>query len=453
MTRRLALPICSAFVLGVAACGSWQRVGSEPKPLPEVLVPGLFEPSGAYRDMGFLARGAPVAFVGGVRFLAGSSPDSTLALFSLSMTNSTLSFQRSGPLFEAGYRVEATFRLGLDRREITSDQAVRVASFSETQRANESVIFQQLLVLPPGGATLTLVVRDKNSGGYSRDEQALTIPRLGAGPGLSSIVPYYQGHSRHARTERPDILVNPRATVPYGADTLWLYVEVYGEQSDSSLVLRALDEGNNEVWRSPTATTGDSVLRVALVQLLPGALPIGKLRIEGLSHGVTDTVRTPVLISFSDQWAVANFEGVLNLLRYFGADEAIREMRSAPDSNRSALWRRFWQETDPNPATPENEALQQYFSRLQLANTRFREGNDPGWLTDRGEVFISLGEPDEVFDQSSDLQGQRRFIRWSYITERLVIDFVDDSGFGRFQMSPSSRAEFERIVARVRRRP
>ena len=56
-------------------------------------------------------------------------------------------------------------------------------------------------------------------------------------------------------------------------------------------------------------------------------------------------------------------------------------------------------------------------------------------MTDRGEVFIGLGSPDEVFDSSSDLQGPARIIRWTYLGERLVLDFVDDTGFGRFRLT------------------
>jgi GWxTD domain-containing protein len=196
---------------------------------------------------------------------------------------------------------------------------------------------------------------------------------------------------------------------------------------------------------------GDTVLRSGTVRISPGVLPIGKLKVEADLAGARDTMRSPVLVSFSDQWVVANFEGVLNLLRYFGSEEEIRGMRAAPDSARSELWKKFWRSTDPNPSTPENEAVQQYFARLQQADTKFREGSDPGWLTDRGEVYVSLGEPDEVLDHSSDMQGARRFIRWSYTNDRLVLDFVDESGFGRYKLTSSSRAEFQRVLARVRR--
>ena len=86
----------------------------------------------------------------------------------------------------------------------------------------------------------------------------------------------------------------------------------------------------------------------------PGALPIGELRLEAMVPG-RDTIRAPLLISFSEQWVIANFDEVLNLLRHFGYDERIRALRSAPPAERPELWRSFWRDTDPNPATPENE--------------------------------------------------------------------------------------------------
>ena len=104
------------------------------------------------------------------------------------------------------------------------------------------------------------------------------------------------------------------------------------------------------------------------------------------------------------------------------------------------------------PLTPENEALDDYFRRLQVANGRFAESGDPGWLTDRGEVFITLGEPDEVYDlRAEQNRGAVPYIRWSYTNLRLVLLFEDPTGFGRFRMTPSSRAEYQRVLARVRR--
>src|SRR5690242_655494 len=109
----------------VGCATTYQREGSERTPTPATVVPGLFEPTGAYRDMGFLASGRPVPFVGTTRFFAGSAPDSTLTLFSISLNNSALSFQRSGSVFQALYRVEAVIRSGTETRQIYSNQAVK----------------------------------------------------------------------------------------------------------------------------------------------------------------------------------------------------------------------------------------------------------------------------------------------------------------------------------------
>ena len=89
---------------------------------------------------------------------------------------------------------------------------------------------------------------------------------------------------------------------------------------------------------------------------------------------------------------------------------------------------------------------------MLVANERFQEAGEPGWLSDRGEVFITIGEPDEVFDLSSDFQGRGRVIRWNYFSHRLTLDFVDETGFGRFRLTPSGRAEYQRVLNAVRSR-
>jgi GWxTD domain-containing protein len=124
-------------------------------------------------------------------------------------------------------------------------------------------------------------------------------------------------------------------------------------------------------------------------------------------------------------------------------------MRKAPASERPRLWREFYAETDPNKATPENEALNQYFGRVSAANSRFTDEGVAGWRTDRGEVFINLGAPDESIETSPGTSG--RIVRWTYLSHRLSLFFQDETGFGRLRLTPGSRAEFERTLNRVRR--
>jgi GWxTD domain-containing protein len=265
----------------------------------------------------------------------------------------------------------------------------------------------------------------------------------------------YQGPGRRRRADVPKLVANPRAMLSYGADSLRFYVEVYGARAGTRLAARALDQGGNEVWRDTLALAGDESLAMALAVIAPGALPVGTGRFEAAPVGAgPDAARaTPFLVSFSDQWAITNYDQMISLLRYFERQDWVDKLRQATPEQRPAVWREFYRATDPNPATPENEALEAYFRRVQIANQRFREAGDPGWLTDRGEVFITLGEPDDVFDFSSDLaRAGVRGIRWMYAAHRLTLFFQDQTGFGRYRLTPLSRAEFQRAAALVRRR-
>lgn len=54
----------------------------------------------------------------------------------------------------------------------------------------------------------------------------------------------------------------------------------------------------------------------------------------------------------------------------------------------------FWRKRDPNPATPQNEFQDEHYRRLEYANQFLgRETVRPGWMTDRGRMYIILGEP------------------------------------------------------------
>jgi hypothetical protein len=66
-------------------------------------------------------------------------------------------------------------------------------------------------------------------------------------------------------------------------------------------------------------------------------------------------------------------------------------------------------------------------------------------------VLISLGEPDEMLDLSNSMERNgMRVLRWTYASERLVLYFQDQTGFSRYRLTPASRAEFQRVVMRVR---
>ncbi len=442
----------AVLAAGVAACGGARRPASQPRPEPGEVVSTLFDAGSVYGAMGLLVAGPPLPFVATLEYVADATTDSTLAVFGLSLSNHALNFQRDGNVFTAHYHVEIGFRADTGFvRQFASDEAVRVRSFQETLRGDESVIYQQFIGVPPGIYKVMVTVRDRSGPAASHQDRTDTVPRF-AGQGMSAPLAIYRGAGRTRPSDVPQLLVNPRATVSYGADTLRFYVEAYGERPGARWAVRALDQGGHEIWHDTVALAGTPELSSGLAQVPPGALPVGAGRFEIGRVGSAATRTAPFLVSFSDQWAITNYDQMISLLRYFERQDWVDKLRHAPPDQRPAVWQAFYKATDPVELTPENEALDGYFRRIQFANQRFREAGEPGWLTDRGEVFITLGEPDDVFDFTSDVSRSGiRGIRWTYNAVRLTLFFQDNTGFGRYRLTPLSRAEFQRIVAQRRR--
>ncbi|MBA3658583.1 MAG: GWxTD domain-containing protein [Gemmatimonadales bacterium] len=446
--RRIAHRLLTIAVAGVvgSGCGSWKRVGSQEGPAPSETLTQLFDLAGFYRKLGRLAAAQPLPFVGSVAFAAGPA-DSVVALFGLSLENRAFSFQREGRAFVARYRVSLSFaRDGARAVALSREEVVRVATFQETQRAEESVLFQQTLRLTPGAYKVVVSVRDMGSSSESRASGDFTAPRY-AGGSISAPILAYQATGRGKLSDPLALVLNSRGAVAYGGDTLLAYVEGYNLPAASVVPFEVHDEQQNIVFRDSLRFRGGRPVESQVIRIAPDSVSLGELRLV-VGKGAPAR-EVSALVSFSQAWVVTNFDEMVDLLRYFGENRRLAVLRKAPAADRSRLWRDFYKETDPNPSTPENEALNQYFGRLGAANRQFTDEGVPGWRTDRGEVFIQLGPPDESVESTPGQVG--RIVRWAYLTQRIALYFQDETGFGRLRLTPGSRAEFERTINRVRR--
>lgn len=62
------------------------------------------------------------------------------------------------------------------------------------------------------------------------------------------------------------------------------------------------------------------------------------------------------------------------------------------DNERDRFIEQFWLRRDPTPSTARNEFKEEHYRRLAYANTHFTS-TVPGWKTDRGRTYITLGPP------------------------------------------------------------
>lgn len=445
-------------ILGCMGSGRRGRPGSSPdenSPTPRrSSLPGVMDPVALYESAGLMAAKEPLPFVGNVRYLAGPSSDTTLVLVTLSLANRALTFTGEGEGQRAGYSVVIDVRQGgTTSAHADARETVRVASFKETTRADESVIFQEFLSLLPGQYVLTIAIRDEGSSRTSTADLPLTVPRIGH-TALSSPVAVYQAQPRSSTDSIPVLVANPRSTAVFGRDsTIQLYLEGYNLAPEAPVDVVVTNEKKTAVWRDTVTLSRHGSLSGDIVTLPVGRLGVGQLAMTASLIGSSDTVRSPVFVNFADDIAIASFDQMLDLLRYFTTEERLRALRDTSTEQRAAAWGAFWRETDPAPTTPEHEGLREYFNRIQLANDRFREEGIPGWLTDRGMVYVTLGEPDQILEQGeSNLSQRGRAQMWTYNQHQLQVVLIDQTGFGRWRMTTASEGDFRSVAHRVRAR-
>jgi GWxTD domain-containing protein len=436
------------------------------------------DPVEMFRRVGLLTTSGPVSFVGNVRFLAGPTPDSVLAIVAISLPSRSLTFTREGDRYRAAYAVE--FELlqkttGVARLagQFRAQETVRVSSLRETTRDEESVIFQQLTTVPPGNYTASLTVRDLGANRSGTAEISVAAPRFGNPAGtagtsrlaLPTIV--YTATPRASRSTYPNLVMSARSTGIFGRDSIVrVYLEWYAvgavslsDRAPSAQVSIVRTDDGRELYADSViagAWSADGQIATAVAQIPVPTLGLGRLRVNAWQTRTTDTVSSPVFISATDDLAAVSLEELLGYLRYFATPERLRVLRDTTAEARAVTWTMFLRATDPSPATPEHEGLREYLSRLAVANARFRGEEVPGWLSDRGMVYSTLGEPDRIVEPQVDGdQTQERAQVWEYRQHRLRVVFIEQEstsrGGSRWRLTSSSEAEFQAVARRVRR--
>jgi GWxTD domain-containing protein len=118
---------------------------------------------------------------------------------------------------------------------------------------------------------------------------------------------------------------------------------------------------------------------------------------------------------------------------------------------RESFVEQFWFRRDPDPRTSANEFKQEHYRRIAFANEKFQSGK-PGWMTDRGRVYIIHGEPVYIERYPSGGPYMRKpwegggstytypFEVWLYrdiagIGDDVELEFVDPSFSGEYRLA------------------
>ena len=346
-------------------------------------------------------------------------------------------------------KTDDTYRASADLSAVVTDgkgnqiggDTYRIKLSTSTYSATTSVDSCTLRVLAfdvgPGDFKMGLGLYDRDSRVKSEIEGKLRVPRLSAFPSLSDVELLVRGKAHEG--DRQGFSPNVGRLYSAESDTVFFYYEVYhGEGTDT---LRLAEE--------ISIPEGAPLLKGSALSVGPGkAGHVGMFAVDTLANG-----RYILKISLLDSKGQASasrtkefeirhggfrlskdVDEAVALLTYVASSSEIEAFTKAKDEQeRKRLWDQFWLERDPTPGTPRNEFFEEHLKRFRYANEHFAAPLTQGWKTDRGRIYIIYGEPDEVESRSFEM-GEKPTEVWYYLTKGRRFVFVDETGFGDYEL-------------------
>lgn len=445
----------------LAMIGVSLGVGVASAPAQDVDIAEIFSNRSFYEENDLLQATGDVRFVADVWYLPGPA-DSTRALIGISLSNSALQFVRMDDgRWQAAYGVTASVEpeSGADQPlEKSWQQSVSVGTFDETLLTGETIVFQTDLTLAPGEYDLDLTVRDRNAENGSRVSGSLDVPSLPrarlalsepvllrlyrpAADGTEYVV--HPSHYYPSTPERIDFLAEASGASPQDAPyTLRVSLQPVGVEEPVGVAwteaLSPDSTGTIEAFgtiQSPEAQFGEFELT---------------LELRDVGGNILASESTPVMIAGSSAWISSNWEDALRLIRYEATEDEMDILEDIEDpASRLEAWSCFWKIRDPVPATATNEALVSYFEKIETANRTWRSALRPGFQSDRGRVYITLGPPDEIIERPMPA-GPVPFEIWRYYDYNFEIRFVDRIGFNNYELD--NIGQYQSELSRLQRR-
>lgn len=131
--------------------------------------------------------------------------------------------------------------------------------------------------------------------------------------------------------------------------------------------------------------------------------------------------------------SILNLDEAIKQMMYIASSDELDSLK-APQSfdEKLARYLNFWSEKDPSPNSEENEVMFEYYRRVAYSNSNF-ESYYPGWKTDMGMIYITLGAPDQVDRHPFDYNSKPYEV-WDYYDLNKRFIFVDETGFGDYRL-------------------
>jgi GWxTD domain-containing protein len=366
--------------------------------------------------------------------------------------NRAIQFIKIGELFKANYEVSVVIfdDNGRQVKSFTKSREMTVNDYARTISGHDFRTSQINFFLAKGKYQADCTLIDRNSGESAKRVLKFSIPQYDSSdPIISGIeflgtidtILYDSLFIKGGQTMIPSV---SREYSGDSAAVLLYYHEIYkGEKGKDVIKIETqiLDRNIDAVYRDTlTSPFGDNIIKqvrkISLSDIKAGQYTLHVILL-GRRDRIVDEIKEPFRVYWSPDAMVRNdFETAVSQLKYIASASELKGFKNARTSDdKIKLWQDFWFSRDPTPGTADNEARDGYYLRIEYANERYGILKKEGWRTDRGMIYITYGEPDQIEDYPFE-PDSKAYQVWYYYHSGYVkrFIFIDDWGDGDFRL-------------------
>lgn len=267
---------------------------------------------------------------------------------------------------------------------------------------------------PPGKYALKLIVKDLNSKKISEKKSTIFVENF-----KKSALAFSSRHLTQDRTLSFEVYNFCR--LPF---------KVFYKIEDSTKTNKNYTKG----MPAPTGSDSiviDSINFINKISIKLDSLKFGSPVISLVLCTTTTCDFVVDTLRFNEPFWIKSWETKVKQLYYIADKKEIDSLIKTPVTDREKKWSDFWRKKSLiyNDDYVETE----YFKRVDYANSNFTHVRQ-GWESDRGRIYILLGEPDEIETHPFEV-GQNPYEVWYYYSKKVrhpKFVFEDKAGFGDY---------------------
>jgi GWxTD domain-containing protein len=379
-------------------------------------------------------RGLPM-FDHEIARLLSQTPGQTDLMILVQVPYDNLQFIKAKDTFKARYElmVVITDSTGMVVTDSFSTHTVEEANYDLTNSQDMFSDARVMIPLTEGTYNVLIQVTDQESRQQSKIFATTVMQPAESGCRLSSLVLVKYNESA---SDPRDFIPVPGMFVDMGEKNVFVYYEA----SYTGIEPMVMEW---QFIRSPSDTLATGIDTITSSrEFYHGKIPLDlgtriagqyDFKLQMTAGKCTKTASKQFKIRYQGlPRSITSLDEAIEELRYIASPSELDAMRRAPEPEKEKLFKQFWKKRDPTPSTEENEQEIEYYRRVEYTNEHFST-QQPGWMTDRGMIYIKYGEPSEII-RNLIPANQKPYEIWIYDELNLEFDFVDRTGFGDYEL-------------------